>query len=102
MTTVAPPDILLLLGDRSTLAGHDRDDRDDDPRTVVLVARDRSGLVVGGVRLGPVHSGPDIGWWAGGRLAVAEQARSAGGIGGALVRAACARAEAEGVLRFEA
>jgi putative N-acetyltransferase (TIGR04045 family) len=135
-------DILLLLGDHSTLArqrefhiepadgtaalaayrrlrqevfvdeqglfaGHDLDDRDDDPRTIALVARDRSGAVVGGVRLGPVHDGPDIGWWAGGRLAVARAARGmkgAGmnGVGPALVRAACAHAEAHGVLRFEA
>ncbi|GAA4469588.1 MSMEG_0567/sll0787 family protein [Phytohabitans houttuyneae] len=130
-------DILLLLGDRSTLArqpafqieeadgaavldayhrlrrdvfvdeqrlfdAHDRDDRDEDPRTIVLVARDPSGAVLGGVRLGPVDSGPDIGWWNGGRLAVAHAARGPRGIGAALVRAACARAESEGVLRFEA
>lgn len=130
-------DILLLLGDRSTLArqptfrieqatdakavnayrrlrseafvheqglfeGHDLDDRDDDPRTLMLVARDRDGMVVGGVRLGPVDDGPDIGWWVGGRLAVAPAARRLGGVGAALVRAACARAEAEGALRFEA
>jgi len=129
-------DVLLLLGDRSTLArqpafhiepadaagtlayrrlrhevfvgeqglfdGHDRDDRDDDPRTAVLVARDRAGAVIGGVRLGPVDSGRDIGWWVGGRLAVAPHARTAGGVGAALVRAACAHAEREGVLRFDA
>jgi putative N-acetyltransferase (TIGR04045 family) len=137
LVTDRPDDILLLLGDRSTLArqprfrieqaadaaslgayralrrevfvheqglyeGHDLDDRDDDPRTLVLVARDRDGAVVGGVRLGPAGDGPDIGWWAGGRLAVAPAARRRGGIGAALVRAACARAEAEGVLRFDA
>jgi putative N-acetyltransferase (TIGR04045 family) len=134
---VAPEDILLLLGDRSTIArqpgfrieeatsaealsgyrrlrqdifvdeqglfeGHDLDDRDDDPRTIVFVARDRDGAVAGGVRLGPVEDGPDIGWWAGGRLAVAPAARRLGGVGAALVRAACARAEAEGALRFDA
>jgi AIR synthase-related protein len=60
------------------------------------------GAVVGGVRLGPVTDGPDIGWWAGGRLVVAPGARGPHGIGAALVRAACARAEAEGVLRFDA
>jgi putative N-acetyltransferase (TIGR04045 family) len=80
----------------------DRDERDADPRTVVLVARDGDGAVVGGVRLGPVDDGPDLGWWAGGRLAVAPAARFAGGIGAALVRAACAHAEQAGVLRFEA
>jgi putative N-acetyltransferase (TIGR04045 family) len=82
--------------------GHDLDDHDSDPRTVVLVARDRDGVVTGGVRLGPVADGPDIGWWAGGRLVVHPDARGHGGVGTALVRAACARAEAEGVLRFEA
>ncbi|WP_405720067.1 GNAT family N-acetyltransferase [Streptomyces sp. NBC_01537] len=132
-------DILLLLGDRSTIERHrqpsyrieqaedaaalaayhhlrrevfvheqglfhthDTDDHDADPRTLVLVARDRTGTVIGGVRLGPADDGPDIGWWYGGRLAVAPAARGAGGVGAALVRAACARAEAEGVLRFEA
>ncbi|MFD4874156.1 MSMEG_0567/sll0787 family protein [Streptomyces sp. NPDC058420] len=82
--------------------GHDLDDRDADPRTVVLVAKDRSHAVVGGVRLGPVDDGPDLGWWAGGRLVVAPGARGHQGIGAALVRAACARAESEGVLRFDA
>ncbi|MFI7037339.1 MSMEG_0567/sll0787 family protein [Microbispora rosea] len=131
------PDILALLGDRSTLARrpgvrieqaadattlrayrrlrhdafvreqglfekHDLDDRDDDPRTVTLVARDAAGTVVGGVRLGPAGDGTDIGWWTGGRLVAARGSGGTGGIGAALVRAACARAEAEGVLRFEA
>ena len=81
---------------------HDLDDRDADPRTLVLVAKDTTGTVLGGVRLGPVDDGPDIGWWAGGRLVVAPGARGPWGIGAALVRAACARAEAEGVLRFDA
>ncbi|MFD3588388.1 MSMEG_0567/sll0787 family protein [Streptomyces sp. NPDC058683] len=136
-TSERQPDILALLGDRSTLArragfrieearggaeaaayrrlrrdvfvdeqglfsGHDLDDRDADPRTVVLVARAEGGEVVGGVRLGPVADGPDIGWWAGGRLVVAPRARGARGIGAALVRAACAHAEAAGALRFDA
>lgn len=136
-TIVTTQDILLLLGDRSTVArqprfhiepagdaatvrayrrlrrevfvneqglfeGHDLDGRDDDPRTIVLVARDRAGLVLGGVRLGPVDGDPDIGWWAGGRLVVARAARGPQGIGAALVRAACAHAEARGALRFEA
>jgi putative N-acetyltransferase (TIGR04045 family) len=91
-----------FVDEQGLFARHDLDDRDTDPRTVVLVARDPAGTVVGGVRLGPVDDGPDIGWWYGGRLVVAPQARKLGGIGPALVRAACARAEAEGVLRFEA
>jgi putative N-acetyltransferase (TIGR04045 family) len=78
----------------------DHDDRDDDPRTVVLVARDTHGEVIGGVRLGPATVGPDIGWWQGGRLVAAPGTHR--GVGAALVRAACARAEAEGALRFDA
>ena len=90
----------------------DRDDLDDDPRTVVLVARVGT-AVVGGVRLAPVGE-RDIGWWTGSRLVVAPAARTAGGAGGAagadaavgvgtaLVRAAAALAEQLGVIRFDA
>ncbi|MFF4275653.1 MSMEG_0567/sll0787 family protein [Streptomyces sp. NPDC001536] len=91
-----------FVHEQGLFTGHDLDDRDADPRTLVLVAKDDAGTVVGGVRLGPVADGPDIGWWAGGRLVVAPGARGPHGIGAALVRAACARAEAEGVLRFDA
>lgn len=91
-----------FVHEQGLFAGHDLDDRDEDPRTLVLVAKDRDGTVVGGVRLGPVDDGPDLGWWAGGRLVVAPGARGPAGIGAALVRAACARAEAEGALRFDA
>ncbi|GAB2598613.1 MSMEG_0567/sll0787 family protein [Kribbella endophytica] len=140
--------------------GTDLDDRDEDPRTIVLVARDHTGQVVGGVRLGPANAGPDIGWWQGGRLVTAPgsarprpasgpapapglagsrpasgspparghigRAEGCGqggasaspllspsappgasraaptGVGAALVRAACAFAEAAGALRFDA
>jgi putative N-acetyltransferase (TIGR04045 family) len=75
----------------------DGDDTDDDPRTVVLVAVDPAGEVVGGVRLAPATAG-DLGWWTGSRLVVRRGARA----GSALVRAACAWAEAAGALRFEA
>ncbi len=81
--------------------GHDRDDRDDDPRTVVLVARNGAGTVLGGARLGPVDADSDLGWWSGGRL-VADPDCRVRGVGGALVRATCAHAESAGVLRFEA
>ncbi|WSF56981.1 GNAT family N-acetyltransferase [Streptomyces sp. NBC_01352] len=91
-----------FVHEQGLFTGHDLDDRDADLRTLVLVAKDDAGTVVGGVRLGPVADGPDIGWWAGGRLVVAPGARGPHGIGAALVRAACARAEAEGVLRFDA
>ncbi|HKR48510.1 MAG TPA: MSMEG_0567/Sll0786 family nitrogen starvation N-acetyltransferase, partial [Pseudonocardiaceae bacterium] len=81
--------------------GHDRDGHDNDPRTLVLVARDSAGTVLGGVRLGPVNDGPDLGWWFGGRLVV-DPSCPVRGVGAALVRAACAHAESAGVLRFEA
>ncbi|MGY4765630.1 MSMEG_0567/sll0787 family protein [Kribbella sp. CWNU-51] len=100
--------------------GTDLDERDADPRTVVLVARTADGSVIGGVRLGPATDGPDIGWWQGGRLVTAlasEDPRATAhtssdvsgggrwrpvGVGAGLVRAACARAEAAGALRFDA
>lgn len=88
----------------------DRDDDlvDEDPRTVVLVARTAGGEVLGGVRLHPAPDadglppGRDLGWWRGSRLAVHAEARLHLGVGAALVRAACARAETEGALRFDA
>ncbi|MBR7827203.1 GNAT family N-acetyltransferase [Actinospica sp. MGRD01-02] len=92
----------IFVHEQGLFDGHDLDAPDEDPRTIVLVARDRSGRIVGGVRLGPALDGPDIGWWQGGRLVVAPDARGLGGLGSALVRAACARAESEGALRFEA
>ncbi|WP_258318687.1 MSMEG_0567/sll0787 family protein [Streptomyces griseorubiginosus] len=91
-----------FVQEQGLFAHHDLDDHDTDPRTVVLVAKGPEGTVVGGVRLCPVDDGPDLGWWQGGRLVVARRARGPHGIGAALVRAACARAEAEGVLRFDA
>ncbi len=92
----------IFVHEQGLFTGDDLDDRDADTRTVVLVARAPDGTVIGGVRLGPVDGGADLGWWQGGRLVVAPQARGPHGIGAALVRAACARAEAEGVLRFDA
>ncbi len=95
----------VFVAEQGLFTGDDGDDVDDDPRCVVLVARDLSGQVVGGVRLAPATS-VDIGWWQGGRLVVAAGSRastgSAKGIGAALVRAACAVAESKGALRFEA
>jgi putative N-acetyltransferase (TIGR04045 family) len=93
--------VKVFVEEQGLFAGHDLDEHDADARTVVLVARDSDGTVIGGVRLGPAEGGgPDLGWWRGGRLAVA--ARSRGRVGPALVRAACAHAENAGVLRFEA
>lgn len=77
----------------------DRDDIDDDPRTVVLAAMAGDGTVIGGVRVAPCTA-TDIGWWAGSRLVVADPAHA--GIGAALVRAACAFVESVGVVRFDA
>jgi putative N-acetyltransferase (TIGR04045 family) len=80
----------------------DADDVDDDPRTVVLIARTPAGEVLGGVRLVPVGTA-EIGWWQGSRLVSLDGSRrSIPGVGAALVRAACARAEGAGVLRFDA
>jgi putative N-acetyltransferase (TIGR04045 family) len=116
----APPDRRFLIepaADRPTLAayralrrrtfadeqglfdGDDHDELDDAPGTIVLVARTTGGAVVGGVRLAPV-AGAELGWWAGSRLVAARGAPPR--TGAALVRAACARVEAEGALRFDA
>ncbi|WP_159796280.1 MSMEG_0567/sll0787 family protein [Puerhibacterium puerhi] len=97
----------VFVGEQGLFAGDDHDRVDDDPRTEVLVAVDGEDRVLGGVRLAPAPealdaAGRDIGWWTGSRLVVARSARHAGGIGAALVRAACARAAELGVLRFEA
>lgn len=90
----------VFVDEQQLFERHDRDAADEDPRTVVIVARTADG-VVGGVRLAPVLE-HDLGWWTGSRLAVRRGARGGAGIGAALVRAACAEAESRGVLRFEA
>lgn len=92
----------VFVTEQGVFGDDDRDDIDDDPRTIVLVARDGEGTVLGGVRLAPATARRDIGWWTGSRLAVRADARHAGGIGPALVREACATALQHGVLRFEA
>lgn len=92
----------VFVAEQELFAGSDSDDVDDDPRSVVLVARSPEGVVLGGVRLAPVTPAVDLGWWTGSRLVVTKTARTAGGIGAALVRAASAYAEESGVLRFEA
>ncbi|MDR6173696.1 putative N-acetyltransferase (TIGR04045 family) [Nocardioides zeae] len=98
----------VFVAEQGLFARDDLDAVDDDPRTVVLLARAADGTVLGGVRLHPAPEADgsvrvrDIGWWRGSRLVVAPGARSVGHLGPALVRAACARAEAEGALRFDA
>ncbi|RRQ25358.1 GNAT family N-acetyltransferase [Rhodococcus sp. Eu-32] len=90
----------IFVTEQGLFTGSDHDDVDDDPRTVVLIARSADGIVLGGVRLAPCTA-RDLGWWAGSRLVVSSDAR-ASGVGPALVRAACAHAESHGVLRFDA
>lgn len=92
----------VFVAEQGLFTGTDRDDWDDDPRTEVLVARTHDGEVLGGVRLHPALPGRDLGWWRGGRLVVARDARSLLGVGAALVRSACATAETRGALRFDA
>ena len=92
----------VFVAEQGLFAGDDRDDVDDDPRRRVLVARAPDGTVVGGVRLAPAVPGPDLGWWRGSRLVVRREARTLGGTGSALVRAACAHADELGALRFDA
>lgn len=90
--------------EQGLFADADTDKTDDDERAVTLLARDADGTWLGTVRLAPrlVDGGTadrDLGWWVGSRLAVRSRTQ---GVGSALVRAACAHAEAEGVLRFDA
>jgi putative N-acetyltransferase (TIGR04045 family) len=120
----------VFVEEQGLFTGTDRDDYDDDPRTVVLLAcstetPDTSapdtaeessagassvfpgiGRVLGGVRIHPMTGDggtwPDLGWWRGSRLAVAREARGELGIGTALIRAACAEAESRGAIRFDA
>jgi len=93
----------VFVTEQGLFAASDRDDVDDDPRTRVLVARTSDGTLLGAVRVAPARrDGPDLGWWAGSRLVVAPAARGTAGVGAALVRAACASAEAWGALRFDA
>ncbi|MFI9382525.1 MSMEG_0567/sll0787 family protein [Kutzneria sp. NPDC052558] len=92
----------VFVAEQGLFHGSDLDWRDEDPRTVVLVAHDPAGEVIGGVRLGPATPGEDVGWWVGGRLVVRAGDRRLLGVGAALVNAAAAHAEGAGVLRFEA
>jgi putative N-acetyltransferase (TIGR04045 family) len=100
----------VFVTEQGLFAGTDRDNYDDDLRTVILLARRTggpdAGEVLGGVRLHPMTGDwpclPDLGWWRGSRLAVAQDSRLIHGIGAALIRAACAEAESRGALRFDA
>ena len=94
----------VFVDEQGLFDGHDLDDRDDDPRTVVLVARDRDGdgASAGCGSAPPTAArtsagGPAGGWWSHRRPGAAARASAR-----PLVRAACARAEAAGALRFDA
>ncbi|WP_371749005.1 MSMEG_0567/sll0787 family protein [Aquihabitans sp. G128] len=92
----------VFVAEQGLFAGSDRDDLDDLDERIVLVAREVDGTVVGGVRLTPGVPGRDLAWWVGSRLVVAGDRRGSLHIGAALIGAACARAEQEGALRFDA
>lgn len=91
----------VFVVEQGLFARDDADEHDLDSETIVLVARRSDGVVAGGVRLFPRGGDPSLGWWQGSRL-VCTPGPDRGAIGAALARAACATAEAEGALRFDA
>jgi putative N-acetyltransferase (TIGR04045 family) len=92
----------VFVDEQGMFSGHDLDDVDAGPATVVLVATDPSGQVVGGVRVAPHDDDPTGGWWTGSRLAVCSGHRHGRQVGASLVQAACAVVEQAGALRFDA
>lgn len=90
----------VFVDDQKLFEHSDRDSADEHSATTVLVALDRNGTLLGGVRISPVGD-PGLGWWTGSRLVLSPHVRG-GGVGRALVRAACAWVESNGVLRFDA
>lgn len=92
----------VFVEEQSLFVRSDDDGLDTDPATIVLVALDGSGDVIGGVRLAPADGDPGPGWWAGSRLVVRADHRRGRAVGAALVRAACAVAEGAGALRMDA
>jgi putative N-acetyltransferase (TIGR04045 family) len=91
----------VFVQEQGLFDSDERDEFDEEPTTVVLVARDVTG-VVGGVRVAPHRGDPGTGWWFGSRLVVTPERRGTTAIGQALVRAACALVEEGGALRFDA
>ncbi len=90
-----------FVHDQGLFARTDLDEADADPRTRVLVAVTADGTVIGGVRIHPERA--DLGWWRGSRLVCRDVAQARrGAVGAALVRAACAKADEVGALRFDA
>ena len=92
-----------FVEEQGLFVGHDLDEHDTSEATRVLVAVEPEGEVVGGVRLHPEPDHPALGWWRGSRLVCSRHPGvRRGDAGAALVRAACATAQAEGALRFDA
>jgi putative N-acetyltransferase (TIGR04045 family) len=97
---------LVFVEEQGLFDRDDRDERDDDPRTVHVLGL-VDGLPAGTVRLypleppGPVGHPRDGGLWKGDRLAVLPDQRRSG-IGGPLVRFAVATATATGGSRMDA
>lgn len=92
----------IFVQDQSIFDQSDLDEIDLDPKTIVFVALDKDNRVVGGVRLAPVSQHLNQGWWTGSRLVVDKQYRGTTRIAIALIKSACATAEQQGALRFEA
>ncbi len=90
-----------FVSEQGLFARDDADEHDADDQTVVLIGRRRDGEVAGGVRLFPCGDDETLGWWQGSRL-VCSPGPDRRALGTALVRAACATAEAYGALRFDA
>jgi putative N-acetyltransferase (TIGR04045 family) len=89
-----------FVAEQGLFDGHDLDEADASSGTLVLVARDASGQVVGGVRVHPHPDHAGLGWWHGSRLVVAPGAPP--NAAPTLVRAATATARSLGALRFDA
>ena len=99
----------VFVTEQGLFSDTDRDEHDDDPRTIVLLARavgEAGAPVLGGVRIHPMTGAPraggGLGWWRGSRLAVAREARLGRSLGASLILAACAAAEDQGAIRFDA
>jgi putative N-acetyltransferase (TIGR04045 family) len=92
-----------FVEEQRLFVGGDLDEHDESDATRVLVAVEPEGQVVGGVRLHPEPDHLDLAWWRGSRLVCSRHPGiRRGDAGAALVRAACATAQAEGALRFDA
>lgn len=80
----------------------DLDEIDSDSETIVFVAIDKTGRVLGGVRLAPTSKELGQSWWSGSRLVVDKASRGTTRIAISLIKNACKTAEQRGALRFDA